>query len=65
MTHEAEPGEEQAYGGATPVIVEWRRAKAEHWEAFTTGPALGRAEARIRLQELEIAFIDEHELTVP
>ena len=65
VTLEAEPDEEQVYGGATPVMVEWRKAKAEHSEAFTTGTALDKADAKIRLMDLEIALIEEHELTLP
>ena len=65
VTLEAEPGEEQVYGGATPVIVEWRNARTEHSEAFTTGTALDRADAKIRLLELELALVEEHELTLP
>ena len=53
------------YGDATPVIVEWRRARAERSEAFTTGTALDRADAKIRLLELEIALVEEHGLTLP
>ena len=65
VTLEAEPGEEQVYGAATPVVVEWRRARAEHSEAFTTGTALDRANAKIGLLELENVLIEEHDLTLP
>ena len=62
MTLEPEPGEEQVYGDATTVIVEWRRVRAEFTEA---GGRLGRAVAEERMRELEIAMIEEHGLTLP
>ena len=65
VTQEAEPGEEQVYGEATPVIVRWRRARAEYAEALKTGTALVKAEAQARVLELEIAIIRDHELTLP
>lgn len=65
VTEQAEPGEERVYGGATPVIVEWRAAKAAYRQAVTTGSALRRADARIRALELEIKLIERHELTLP
>ena len=65
VTENAEPGEEQVYGGAMPVIIEWRRVKSEYRKAFSTGTALDRADARIRLLELEIQMIDRYELTLP
>lgn len=65
VTEEAEPGEESVYGEATPVIVEWRRATAEYKRAVATGIALDRAEARMRVLELETELIDTHKLTLP
>ena len=65
VTPEAEPDEELVYGDATPVIVEWRKAKAEFSDLLKTGTALAQAEARMRMLHLEIAIIEEHELTLP
>ena len=65
VTLEAEPDEDQVYGDATPVVAEWRRARAGFREALKTGTALERAEANQRALELEIAIIEEHELTLP
>ena len=57
-----EPGEEQVYGEATPVIVEWRRVRVEYLDA---GDGLSRAIAEERMRELEIELIGERELTLP
>ena len=65
VTLEAEPDEERVYGDATPVIVEWRKAKAEFSDLLKTGTAWAQAEAKIRMLHLEIAIIEEHELTLP
>ena len=62
VTREPEPGEEQVYGDAAPLIVEWRRVNAGFMDA---GDALGRAAAEERLRELEIELIEDHELTLP
>ena len=63
VTQEPGPGEEQVYGDAMPVIVEWRRqARAEYAGAKNR---LDKAVARRRVLELEIAIIEEHELTLP
>ena len=65
VTLEAEPDEERVYGDATPVIVEWRKAKAEFSDLLKTGTALAQAEAKMRMLRLEIAIIEKHELTLP
>ena len=65
VTGEAEPGEERVYGGAAPVVVDWRAAKAAYRKAMATGDALRKADAMIRLLELEIELIEGHELTLP
>ena len=65
VTEGAEPGEERVYGEATPAVVEWRAAKAAYGQAMATGSALQKADARIRLLELEIELIEGHELTLP
>ena len=62
VTLEPEPGEEQVYGEATPLIVEWRMVRAEFLDA---GDGLSRAIAEERMLELEIELIGERELTLP
>ena len=62
VTLDPEPGEEQVYGEATPLIVQWRKVRDDHHEARDR---LGRAEAEERMRELEIAMIEEHKLTLP
>ena len=51
VTKEAEEGEEQVYGDAAPVVVEWRRTYAEMMRLVKSGPLAAvqrgeRAEAR-------------------
>ena len=62
VTMEPEPGEEQVYGDATPLIVEWRRVRTELLDAKD---GLSRAVAEVRMRELEIELIGERELTLP
>ena len=62
VTLEPESGEEQVYGEATPLIVEWRRVRAEFLDA---GDGLSRAVAEERMRELEIELIGGRELTLP
>ncbi len=63
VTDDAEPGEELVYGdAATAVIVQWRQAR----DAFAAAKdALDVLNARQRRVELEIALIEQHELTLP
>ena len=65
VTPEAEPDEDLVYGDATPVIVEWRKARDEYLRTLKTGTVLDRAEAEQPMLRLEIAIIEEHELTLP
>ena len=60
VTPEAEPDEDLVYGDATPVIVEWRRVRAEFLKTRAT---LDRTEVQERM--LELAIVGEHELTLP
>ena len=62
VTLEAEPDEDLVYGDATPVIVEWRRVRAEFLKTRTT---LDRTEVQEPMLEMEIALVGEHELTLP
>ena len=65
VTLEAEPDEELVYGDATPVIVEWREARAEFLKTLKTGATLDRTEVQEPMLELEIAIVGEHGLTLP
>ena len=62
MTLEAEPDEDLVYGDAAPVIVEWRRVRAEFLKTRAT---LDRTEVQEPMLEMEIALVGEHELTLP
>ena len=65
VTMEAEEGEENVYGDAMPVIVQWRQARAEYLRAVKTGTALAKVEAEMRMLCLEVALIEKHGLTLP
>ena len=65
VTPEAEPDEDLVYGDATPVIVEWRRERAQFLKTLKTGTTLDRTEVREPMLELELAIVGEHELTLP
>ena len=62
VTTEAEPDEDLVYDDATPVIVEWRRVRAEFLKTRTT---LDRTEVQEPMLEMELALVREHELTLP
>ena len=55
--------EEFEYGAAAPLVVEWRRARA----AFLShgSSRLERARGRVRMCELELLIVGDHELTLP
>ena len=65
VTKEAEEGEEQVYGEAAPVVVEWRRTYAEMMRLEKSGPSLRSNAVNARRLELEVALIEEHGLTLP
>ena len=65
VTREAEPDEEQVYGDATPVIVEWRKARDEYRKAAETSTEVEIRGTHLSMLELEIAIIEEHGLTMP
>ena len=65
MTPEAEPDEDLVYGDATPVIVEWREVRDEFLKTLKTGTVLDRTEVQERMPKLEIAIVEEHEMTLP
>ena len=62
MTAEPESGEEDVYGEAGPLVIEWRRAR-DAWMSAQGG--LARAAAAERMRELEGTLIGEHGLTMP
>ena len=47
------------------MIVQWRKVRDEFLDLLKTGTELAQEEARIRMLHLEIAIIEEHELTLP
>lgn len=59
-----EPGDEdeRTYGGAWPLVAEWRRLRAEHPGA---GRSLSWLETEERVLSLELALLEEHGLTLP
>ena len=65
VTPEAEPDEDLVYGDATPVIVEWRRVRAEFLKTLKTCATLDRTEVQEPMLEMELAIVGEHELTLP
>ncbi len=62
VTVEPEAGEEAHYGEAMAAITEWRRVRSEH-QASRHG--IDRLDAAVRMRELEITLIGDHELTLP
>ena len=63
VTLKPEAGEELVYAGATPFVVEWRQARA----AFLShgSSRVERARGGVRMCELELVLIGDHELTLP
>lgn len=62
VTSEAQPDDEQAYGAAWPLVDEWRRLWSEHKRP---GKGLAWLKREVRILELEVAMLQEHELTLP
>ena len=62
VTSEPEPGEELVYGEATANVVAWREARRM---ARENRGGLERLDAELRMRELELVLIGEHELTLP
>ena len=63
VTLERETGEEFVYGDATPLVVEWREARAAFLGA--DGSRVERARGWVRMCELELVLVGEHGLTLP
>ena len=62
VTLEPEPGEEEAYGEATPLIVAWRQVRADFAHA---GNRLARVKAEEKMRDLETAMLRDFRLTLP
>ncbi len=61
VTGEPHPGEEESYGAAMALVDEWRDLRSRRGE----GTRLEQATCRVRIMELEIAMLGEHDLTLP
>ena len=61
VTREPHPGEEESYGAGMALVDEWRELRSRRGE----GTKLQQATARVRIMELEIAMLGEHDLTLP
>ena len=62
ITMEPQPGDEQVFGDAWPLVEEWRQLRERH---PTEGKGVAWLEDEERLRELEIALVGEHGLTMP
>ena len=63
VTLEAEAGEELVYGRTAPLIAEWRQVRAGHLDKRRN--RVDQAADWVRMCELELVLIGEHELTLP
>jgi len=63
VTVEPVQDEEFDYAEAAPLVVEWRQARAAFLS--TGGRRVERARGRVRMCELELVLIGDHELTLP
>ena len=61
VTADPHPGEEASYGPGMPAVAEWRRLTRQRGD----GTKLDQVKTRERIMELEIALIEEYELTLP
>lgn len=62
VTPEAEPGDEDVYGEAAPLVAKWRNAVAS---VRAGGEGVAGLDARVRLLEMEIELIERFQLTLP
>ena len=62
VTLEEQPDEEQAFGPAVPLVVEWRKLRTGD-EGL--GSQVDRARAVMRRWELEVAMLEDFRLTLP
>ena len=62
VTREPAPDDAQVYGEAWPLVEEWR----ELWQVHERpGKGLAWLRREVRILELEVAMLEEHELTLP
>ena len=61
VTKDPHPGEEASYGPGMPLVAEWRRLTRQRED----GTKLDQVKTRERIMALEIALIEEYELTLP
>ena len=61
VTREPAQDDEEVYGDAWPLVNEWRTSELRR----EVGTKLDRAKTEERIMELEIAMIDEQDLTLP
>ena len=61
VTGEPHPGEEESYGAGKRLVDEWRELRGMRGE----GTRLEQATCRVRIMELEIAMLGDHDLTLP
>ena len=61
VTEEPYPGEEESYGAGMALVAEWRELRERRGE----GTRLEQAGRRVRIMELEVAMLGEHDLTLP
>ena len=62
ITMEPQPGDEQVFGDAWPLVDEWRGLRERH---PTEGKGVSWLADEERLRELEISLVGEHGLTMP
>ena len=62
VTREPSPDDAQVYGEAWPLVDEWRRLWQVHERP---GRGLAWLKQEVRILELEVAMLEEHELTLP
>ena len=62
VTLEEQPDEEQAFGPAVPLVVEWRALRTG---VEALGSRVDRARATVRRWELEVAMLEDFRLTLP
>ena len=61
VTEDPHPNEEVSYGPGMPAVVEWRRLNRRR----EVGTKLDQVTTRERIMALEIALIEDYELTLP
>ena len=62
VTREPSPDDAQVYGEAWPLVDEWRRLWQVHERP---GKGLAWLKREVRILELEVTMLEEHELTLP